>query len=399
VVTLTLDGPPGRLPTLAAVVPTYNRCPYPVAGYDLNPLVWCLYSLLHQIGSGLRRIVVVNDGSTDHTDQIVHDVAARHASGPVDIEYLVNPHRTGPCRARNRGLAAADTEQVFFLDDDCVFVDNQALAVAQRSHRELAAAGVRVGGLHLPVFLRADDYPATTSQDRIGKIHARTGAVYANFSHYPAEHAALRHRTDVAVAVPVDFLQEVFLADTGLLTAAGGFPDTGFGAVHHEGVFLTLRLAHTQPAGLALSHYQLVHPHVGLIHFRYGSGHTAPGPRGRWPGLQIEDRHVPFAVMLDEAAVTRADTGGRATPAQIVVDIIAGRYTQLLHLDQHGAAAFTQLAYDAWVHGEDPLGLFRFPPVDLDTAGRVELWTAALQLGRTIYDQQLAGIRPGAHLP
>lgn len=387
---------PSSLPTLAAVIPTYNRCPYPVADYHLNPLVWCLYSLEQQQGSGLRRIVVVNDASTDHTDQVVGHVRDRLAvRGRVEIDYLVNQRRRNPCRSRNRGLHAAGCQQVFFTDDDCVLGSASALAVAQHAHRELTDRGVRVGGLHLPVFLRADDYQSTVSQTRIGKIHASKGEVHANFAAYPSEHADLRADPDTAVALPIDFLQEVFLADTRVLTDVGGFPDTGFTAVHHEGVFLTLRLA----AAGGRSHFHLLHPHTQVIHLRYGSGHTSTGTNGRYRGLWVEDRHVPLATMLAEAAVPRADTGGRSAPAQIISDVIAGRYTQLLHLDPQGAQTYARLAYDAWVHGRDPRRLFRFPPVEMDTAARVELWRAALHHGRSIYDQHRAGVHAGPHLP
>jgi hypothetical protein len=386
--------PTDELPTLAAVVPTYNRCPYPVADYHLNPLVWCLYSLARQRGSGLRRIVVVDDASTDHTDLVVRHVTDRLTGAGVEIEHLTNRRRANPCHARNRALAAVNCEQVFFTDDDCVFRSNQALATAQRAHLQLAAAGTAVGGLHLPVFLRSDDYQATVKLDRIGKIHAARGEVYANFACYPAEHAHLHADPAVAVVLPIDFLQEVFLADTGLLAEVGGFPDAGFTAVHHEGVFLTLALA-----GRGRSHFHLLHPDAPLIHFRYGSGHTRTGATGRYPGLQVDDRHVPLATMLAEAAVPRRDTGGRSAPEQIASDVIAGRYAQLLHLDPAGAEAWARLAYDAWVRGRDPRGLFRFPPTQLDPGERADLWAAALEHGRHIHDQQPAGLRPGAHRP
>lgn len=60
-------------------------------------------------------LIVVDNGSTDDTAQILADFAA--ASGlPV---RLVHESRAGLARARNRGLAAARGEIVAFIDDDC----------------------------------------------------------------------------------------------------------------------------------------------------------------------------------------------------------------------------------------------------------------------------------------
>ena len=377
----------GTLPSLTAVIPTRNRCPHGTADAHLNPLTWCLQSLFDQRGSGLRRIVVVDDASTDHTEAVVSHLAY---GAPVEVTYQRNPSRQGPCRARNLGLRAAGTTQVFFTDDDCVFADPRALAVTQHTHRILGAdAAHRVGGLHLPVFLRSDDYRSVISATRIGRIHAAAGQVHANFGCFPAEYTDLRTRTDLAVALPSDFLQEVFLIDTAVLTGVGGFPDTGFDAVHHEGVFLTLRLA---PLGLA--HAYLAHPHTGVIHLRYGASHTPSAPPASYPGLKVGQRQVPFAVMLAESAIDRPDTGGRAGLLDVVHDLIAGRYTQLLHLDPAGGQAWEQLSYDAFVTGTDPHGLLRIPPIELGTDARVELWRAALRHGKDLYDR-----RPTSRVP
>ncbi len=368
--------------TLAVIIPTRNRCPFGVEEYRRNPLVWCLYSLFQQEPSGLRQIIVISDGSTDHTEQVIRHVAAR---SPVEIVYTASPQRRGPCHSRNAGLELARARQVFFLDDDCILAP-ATLALAQHCHRQLTAShGVRAGALHLPVFLRSDDYESCISAARIGRVYPRSGQVHANLRCFPAEFGTLRADPSAVLCLPVDFFHEVFLIDTALLRGAGGFRDAGFAAIQHESMLLSLRLT-----GSGLTHFQLLHPGCHAIHFRYGSPHPPAAPRTRHPGLWIDGQRITLETMLGEAMTERGDTGGRAPPADIIRDVIAGRYAQLLSLNTRGARRWARIAFDALVNGRDDAGLCRFPPLPHDRAARIGLWRSALALGREVYDRELA---------
>jgi glycosyltransferase involved in cell wall biosynthesis len=89
---------------VSVVIPTYNRA-------DL--LRAALESVLAQTVP-VQEIVVVDDGSTDHTPDVVRDLAA--AGAPITCIAL--PHRNQRSAARNRGAAATTSPLVAFLDSD-----------------------------------------------------------------------------------------------------------------------------------------------------------------------------------------------------------------------------------------------------------------------------------------
>lgn len=85
---------------VTVIVPTHNRA---------NLVVDAIDSLLAQTYDDLR-VVVVIDGSTDHTHE-----AIAHYGGLIATIFQAN---AGPSAARNRGIRAADSEFIAFLDDD-----------------------------------------------------------------------------------------------------------------------------------------------------------------------------------------------------------------------------------------------------------------------------------------
>ncbi len=84
---------------VTVVVPAFNAGPY---------LEVTLQSLQQQTRAP-ERVIVVDDGSTDDTAAI---------AGRFDVTVLRQERQAGPGAARNRGIAAATTEFVAFLDAD-----------------------------------------------------------------------------------------------------------------------------------------------------------------------------------------------------------------------------------------------------------------------------------------
>lgn len=92
------------MPSVGAVVPTYNSAPY----IEKTLLSLCKQSL------PLSEIIVVDDASTDNTVDIVLSLSERYKS--IKLKSLsVN---SGPAIARNRGLEIINTDLVLFMDAD-----------------------------------------------------------------------------------------------------------------------------------------------------------------------------------------------------------------------------------------------------------------------------------------
>lgn len=62
-----------------------------------------------------RELIVIDDGSTDATGDIVESFIKAHTE--LSVLFLRNPHQ-GPGAARNAGIMAADSDWIAFLDSD-----------------------------------------------------------------------------------------------------------------------------------------------------------------------------------------------------------------------------------------------------------------------------------------
>jgi len=84
------------------IIPAYNAA---------NRISACLEALLAQNTARNYEIIVVDDGSTDNTAEIVkqyHQVR------------LITQANAGPASARNHGVEEAAGKMVLFIDDDCI---------------------------------------------------------------------------------------------------------------------------------------------------------------------------------------------------------------------------------------------------------------------------------------
>lgn len=113
-------------PLVSVVIPAFNQASY---------LGMALKSVLDQ-GHGDFEAIVVDDGSSDETSQVVDRFPDPR------VRYLAHPTNLGSSAARNSGLRAAAGEMVAFLDADDLFHPDKLGAhfAFLRDHPEVGAS-------------------------------------------------------------------------------------------------------------------------------------------------------------------------------------------------------------------------------------------------------------------
>lgn len=140
--------PACSVPKIAVVIATYRR---PAL------LRRCLEAVLAQdIGAAHYEVVVVDDGRTDDTREVIADLARRTQ---VPLRYL-QPHDTrGPAGARNRGWRASNAPLIAFTDDDTVPAPSWLREGCRAMTKQVAAVG---GRIVVPLPERPTDHERNT---------------------------------------------------------------------------------------------------------------------------------------------------------------------------------------------------------------------------------------------
>lgn len=119
-------------PKYSVIIPTYNRA---------KNLALTLGSVCNQtLPIEKYEIIVVDDGSTDNTKEVVLDFQKKHPQSNIHYFYEQNG---GPAKARNLGIKESKGEIIFFTDDDCVVPPNwmATLLDGYRRHPDVAGVG------------------------------------------------------------------------------------------------------------------------------------------------------------------------------------------------------------------------------------------------------------------
>ena len=114
---------------VSLIVPIYNTAKY---------LSKCLDSIINQTHQNLE-IILVDDGSTDHSDQIADDYAKKDSR--IKVTHQKNQ---GQSAARNYGLKKATGDFVGFIDSDDTIKSNfiEKLLSAYSDHTSLSVCGI-----------------------------------------------------------------------------------------------------------------------------------------------------------------------------------------------------------------------------------------------------------------
>lgn len=113
--------------TVSVIVPVYNKEDY---------LERCINSVLNQTHTDWE-IILINDGSTDTSRDILIDFARKHEQ----IRYYEFQRNFGVAKARNYGLSKATGEYVYFLDADDYLMAQAIEALVKNIGNYSAIAG------------------------------------------------------------------------------------------------------------------------------------------------------------------------------------------------------------------------------------------------------------------
>lgn len=121
---------------VSLVIPTYNR---------LESLKQVLIGLENQQDIALAdfEVIVISDGSTDHTNEYLRTIET-----PLNLVPLLQENG-GAAAARNSGIKTASGDLVLFLDDD-VFPTPHLIAEHLRMHRAQTAHVAVLGPMFTP---------------------------------------------------------------------------------------------------------------------------------------------------------------------------------------------------------------------------------------------------------
>jgi hypothetical protein len=323
--------------SVSAVLPTWNRCPFSPAGHLAdNPLYWAVATLRAQAGDALAEIVVVDDGSTDHTREVAEQLAAD--DHPVAVRPVVREDHQGAWRARNLGAAAASCPLLYFGDDDCVFpphtVAGAACALALLRERDPAAAAVGT-----PFYYRGLAPSAVLPDERIGTLDPGAGTFSTGFHAVPASclngRPPLLGEAGLLIPLPVRLIGGTALVDAAVLRAAGGFADLSAWA---SGYSDHLHLS----AGLADAGAQLYHcpdPRLGAAHLKFGAVGAYPLDAAEL-GTVIAALGRPFGDLVKISAVPRTGTGHRLTDRDFFPEQVGSFFAFFAARSPTGAAAW-----------------------------------------------------------
>ena len=122
--------------TISIIIPTMNRA---------NLLRRTLDSLVRMDGNKYDfEIIVIDNGSTDITKNVVQDFSARS----TNIRYIYEP-TPGLMSARHRGIRESHGEILAFIDDDVVVDKSWLIAINEVFANQFISLA---GGPSLPIF-------------------------------------------------------------------------------------------------------------------------------------------------------------------------------------------------------------------------------------------------------
>jgi len=132
--------------SVSVVIPVYNGRAFVCDAID---------SALQQQGDYLNEVLVIDDGSSDGTAELVQE---RY---PDRVRLITKPHNQGASAARNTGIFAAAADYVAFLDADDIWTSDklaQQMPVFAEKQAGMVCSAGKVIDIDTSQLLNADRY-------------------------------------------------------------------------------------------------------------------------------------------------------------------------------------------------------------------------------------------------
>jgi GT2 family glycosyltransferase len=152
-----------------------------------------------QYGTGLNKIFVINNGSTDHT------LAILDSSRDSRIVAIHNDRNLGAAKGKNIGLRLSDADIIIVIDDDAVFCTNEPVAKVRRFFEQYSKLGVvqfKIINFQTHKVLE-NEFPGPNPESRadcsfeigyfIGAGHAIRKAMLERVGYYPDDFGLYAH--------------------------------------------------------------------------------------------------------------------------------------------------------------------------------------------------------------
>ena len=236
---------------ISVIIPAYNA---------EKTVVQCIQSLLHQtIPSDKYEIILVNDGSTDRTEEVTKSLG---------VKYFYQSNQ-GPATARNKGVALAHGDIILFTDSDCI-TERNWIEEMIKPFNDPDVVGVK------------------------GRYKTRQKEIISRFAQLEFEERYClleKHKyIDFVDTYSAGFRKEVFLAVRGF--------DPSFPHANNEDVDLSYRLAQKGYRMVYNSKAVLHHQHptslLEYLKLKFWRGYWRFIVYRQYPEKALKDSYTPF---------------------------------------------------------------------------------------------------------
>jgi len=160
-----------ELNKISVVIPMYN---------SENTIIHALESVRNQATFYLiSEIIIVNDGSTDSSFNLVQEYANIHKEMPIK---MINKENGGVSSARNSGMKEANCEYIALLDSDDEWVPKkiEIQMETMKEHPEIDFLGGNYNGVNLQILFKKVDklYKASVKDICLKNFPATSSVIF-----------------------------------------------------------------------------------------------------------------------------------------------------------------------------------------------------------------------------